>query len=70
MGSTVGALLGDELGIGMGTVTEPPNDRYVGTSVGDTVGALLGEAEGLGVGTPTVYVGDSVGAFVGAFEGK
>ena len=47
MGDTVGALLGEALGLGVG---EP--GVYVGTTVGETVGALLGEALGLGVGNP------------------
>jgi len=44
----VGALLGEALGIGVGTLAV-----YVGSSVGATVGALLGDALGCGVGLPT-----------------
>ena len=45
MGSTVGALLGEAEGLGVGLPA-----AYVGANVGFTVGALLGEADGLGVG--------------------
>ena len=45
MGSTVGALLGEAEGEGVGMPA-----TYVGDSVGDAVGALLGEAVGEGVG--------------------
>ena len=45
MGSTVGELLGEAVGFGVGTPR-----KYVGTSVGSAVGALLGEAVGAGVG--------------------
>ena len=49
VGETVGALLGDELGLGVGTLSV-----YVGVRVGSTVGALEGEALGMGVGLPFV----------------
>jgi len=65
VGFTVGALLGEAEGLGVGAFFV-----YVGLNVGDAEGALLGEAEGLGVGLPTEYVGDCVGLIVGALVGE
>lgn len=45
MGDTVGALLGEAEGCGVGLLA-----LYVGDCVGETVGALEGEAVGAGVG--------------------
>ena len=64
VGDTVGALVGEAEGLGVGLPA-----LYVGTNVGLIVGALLGEAEGLGVGTPALYVGVNVGFAVGEFVG-
>ena len=47
MGCTVGALLGEALGRGVGAPFV-----LVGFRVGEAVGVLEGEAEGLGVGLP------------------
>lgn len=64
MGLTVGALLGEADGSGVGLPAV-----YVGASVGDTVGALEGEALGFGVGLFATYVGTSVGDTVGSVLG-
>lgn len=45
VGDTVGALLGEAEGDGVGY-----ERRYVGVDVGSTVGALVGSALGCGVG--------------------
>ena len=45
----MGALLGDELGSGVGASKE-----YVGAKVGMYVGLMVGEAVGCGVGAATV----------------